>query len=120
MSAAKYTVTDTITKMSPPITRHALNRYHERLPEDAVRPPVAWRRGEDIQHPAVVSTFHSDPPSRVRVYNHDHEYFVIFIVDDKLGSPAVVSVYNSQTHEHGPTRAYLHSHGPHHLGGGQE
>ena len=98
-----------------PMTTHALKRYHERTPDDAVDPGVAWQRGEDVQHPGVVRTEHHDvPPTRVRVYNHDQEWFAIFVCDDKAdGVERIVTVYDGQTHEHGPTRAYLYSHGPH-------
>lgn len=112
---AKYDTGDAIATMEPPMTEHAIDKYIERLPDDAVRPPVAWRRGEDIQHPAVVDTLNPDvdTPTRVRVYNHNDEYLVVFILGDKYGEEQIMSVYNGQTHEHGPTRAYLYSHGPH-------
>lgn len=97
------------------MTDHALERYDERLPDDAVPAATAWDRGEDIQHPGVVRTRHSRRPTRVRVYNHDFRYFAIFVVAENRLGPGVVTVYSLDTHEHGPTRAYLHSHGPHYL-----
>lgn len=115
--STKYSTGGRIWTADAPITRHALRRYRERLPDDAVPPMRAWRRGEDIQHPAVAKTLSdASPPVRVRVYNHNHEYFAVFIVVDDgyhYDEPHVKTVYNLFTHEHGPTRAYLHSHGPH-------
>lgn len=116
----QYSIDDSVATMPVPMTHHAIDMYHERLPDTAVRPPVAWRRGEDIQHPEVAATNNDQtpPPSRVRVYNHDQRYYAIFICSDAWSEEAVVTVYGGQTHEHGPTRAYLHSHGPH-FGGGE-
>ncbi|WP_256394091.1 hypothetical protein [Natronoarchaeum rubrum] len=115
--STKYDTGGGVTTL-PPMTGHARGRYEKRLPDDAVEPEVAWDRGEDIQHPAVVETFHTDPPKRVRVYHHNQEYLVVFIVGSDgpdFGDEYVATVYNGQTHEHGPTRAYLYSHGPHYV-----
>jgi len=116
--STKYDTGDTTLTMEIPMTAHAYERYWQRLPGDAVEPDVAWRRGEDIQHPAVVRSLEKMAPTRVRVYNHSQEYLVVFVCDDKKdGVERVVTVYSGQTHDHGPTRAYLNSHGPHYTEG---
>jgi hypothetical protein len=118
-SRSAWSSSDDLSSMPVPMTLHALRRYEERLPDDAVDPAVAWRRGEDVHHPQVFKTLDpgSPTPSRVRVYNHGGEYYAAFIVCDDDGTgPAVVSVYNRHTHAEAPTRAYLYAHGPHNEG----
>lgn len=51
----------------------------------------------------------------MRVYNHDHQYYVIFLVEEIGGDEQISTVYNLNTHEHSPTKSYLHAHGPHYL-----
>lgn len=112
----KYSVGRSIVAMDPPLEEHALEMYIERLPSDAVRPPIAWERGEWIEDPSVVDTLNPETPSasRVRVYNHDDEYLAVFICLDEEGyNEGVATVYNGETHQHAPTRAYLWAHGPH-------
>lgn len=113
----KYSTEGLIWTSDMPITRHALNRYRERTPDDAVPPLRAWERGEDVQHPGVAETLSDySPPVQVRVYNHNQEWFAVFIVVDDgyhYDEPYIKTVYNLFTLNHGPSRAYLHSHGPH-------
>ena len=112
----KYSTEGSIVAMDPPLEEHALDMYIERLPADAVRPPVAWERGEWIEDPHVADTLNPETPSasRVRVYNHDGEYLVVFICLDEDGfDEGVATVYSGETHQHAPTRAYLWAHGPH-------
>lgn len=115
--ATKYTTDGLFWTADIPIRRHALGRYRQRLPDDAVPPMRAWKRGEDVQHPTVLDTLgQSATPCRVRVYNHDGEYFAVFIVVDDgrhFDEPYVTTVYNAETHEHPPTQAYVRAHGPH-------
>ena len=102
-----------------PITDHALERYKERTPEDCdVRPATAWQRGEDMKHPGVLELDSGrTPPVRARVYHHDQEWLVVFVVVEREpeGDRIVATVYGGHTHEHGPTQAYIHSHGPHYV-----
>ena len=107
------------------MTDHACLRYRQRTPHECDVPPqVAWRRGEDIKHPQVCqSDGEDDPPDRVRVYRHDEDWGVAFLVSQYLGDAVragdliVVTVINLQGFDHGPSRAYLHSHGPHYMEG---
>jgi hypothetical protein len=117
-AGARYATGDTLSTHPVAMTDHALAQYERRTPPDAVAPAVAWRRGEDIQHPSVLqSKNHDTPPSRVRVYDHNHEYTVVFLCADtpenQIETHLVMTVYNLHTHEHGPTQAYIASHGPH-------
>jgi hypothetical protein len=102
------------------ITDHALERYRERTPEDCdVAPVDAWLRGEDLDHPEVCRLYSGKlTPARVRVYNHDDDWLVAFVIVDDGGGPAVVTCYNGRTHEHSPTRAYLWARASHAPDGG--
>lgn len=115
-SDTKYSTGITAAAIPAKVDDHALHRYRERTPADSVPIETAWARGEDVEHPQVVATDNPDTadPVRVRVYNHDQRYFAIFVViegDD--GQEIVATVYRLNTHDHAPTRAYLHAHGPH-------
>jgi len=113
------------------LTDHAIDRYRQRTPHDCdVKPHTAWQRGEWIKHPGVAQSDGEDhPPDRVRIYCHggaSHEWGVAFLVTESEHNPAtaagavdnvVVTVNHLQGFDHGPSRAYLHSHGPH---GGDE
>ena len=100
---------------------HACVRYRQRTPHDCDVPAqVAWRRGEDIEHPQVAQSPGEDkPPERVRVYRHGDEWGIAFLVDRDIsdvvrkGKLVVVTVVHIDGFDHGPSRAYLHSHGPH-------
>jgi hypothetical protein len=108
------------------LTNHALNRYRERTPHDrAVGIREAYRRGEDIDHPAVAGS-PDDPraPKRARVYKHGDRWGVVFLIVEEHTPAAerpahhtadhvVTTVIHLAGYEHGPSRAYLHSHGPH-------
>jgi len=104
------------------LTDHAIMRYRQRTPHDcSVNPRVAWRRGEFVKHPEVAESDHDDRPlQQVRVYKHGDEWGVAFLVahaDDAHISGrcsfVVATVIHLAGFEHGPSRAYLHSHGPH-------
>jgi len=101
-------------------TDHAAERYRERTPADCgVAPVDAWVRGEDLDHPEVCRLYSGKlTPARVRVYNHDDDWLVAFVIVDDGGGPAVVTVYNGRTHEHSPTRAYLWARASHAPDGG--
>jgi len=107
---------------APPLTNHAIGQYANRLPSDAVEMPLAWLRGEDVEHPAVMETHNpvTPPTRRARVYNHAGKYIVVFVIAETPGydEPGVVTIYNGQTHEHAPSRAYIAAHGPHAPDGG--
>jgi len=111
------------------LTDHAIDRYRQRTPHECdVEPRTAWRRGEWIKHPQVAQgDGHDEPPDRVRVYIHgdgSDTWGVAYLVDE-ADRPTVaghvehvvVTVNHLQGFDHGPSRAYLHSHGPH--GGGE-
>lgn len=104
------------------LTDHAILRYQQRTPEAVnLDPRIAWRRGEWIRDPAVCeSPNHDDPPERVRVYKDSEGWGIVFYVvpDDNptiaSHTPHIVAtVINLDGVSHGPTRAYLYSHGPH-------
>ena len=113
------------------LTDHAIHRYRERTPHDC---PVgiheAYRRGEDIRDPQVArSPGDMRTPDRVRVYTHgdgaaSHAWGIAFLIvaeeTPAAERPAhhdcefvVATVIDLAGFEHGPSRAYLHSHGPH-------
>jgi len=107
------------------LTDHAIMRYQQRTPHGCdIDPRIAWDRGEYVQHPEVAQTLDKDePPERVRVFKHDDGWGVAFLVcEAKQAHIAghcpyiVVTVVDIKGFDHGPTRAYLHCHGPH---GGQ-
>ena len=109
------------------LTDHAIHRYRQRTPHDCpVGIRAAYRRGEDIRDPQVARS-PDDPrtPERARVYVADgHEWGVLFLIDAE-GTPAaerpahhtadyvVATVMDLGGIDHGPSKAYLHSHGPH-------
>jgi len=104
------------------LTDHAILRYQQRTPEGAsLDPRIAWRRGEYIRDPAVCkSPNHDRAPARVRVYKDSDGWAVAFYVveDEEPGLPShtpeiVATVIDFDGVSHSPTRAYLHSHGPH-------
>lgn len=107
------------------LTDHALDRWAARTPHDCpVSVQEAWRRGEWIKHPEVArSDGEERPPDDVRIYKHGMEWGAVFLVIEDL-TPAtpipqnaeriVCTIAAIQTFGHGPTRAYLHGHGPHH------
>jgi hypothetical protein len=117
------------------LTDHAIHRFAERTPHDcAVGIVEAWRKGEDIEHPQVArSPNDSRDPERVRVYTHGDErgsqtWGVVFLVVQEATPEherppthtcdrVVCTVMDVGGFDHGPSRAYLHSHGPHGGGG---
>jgi hypothetical protein len=114
------------------LTDHALHRWQERTPHECpVGVREAYRRGEDVRDPQVArSPNDMRTPERARVYVHaGHEWGVVFLIDAE-DTPAaerpahhtadyvVATVVDLGSIEHGPSKVYLHSHGPH-GGGGQ-
>jgi len=114
------------------LTDHAIERYRQRTPHDCdIGPREAWTRGEWVKHPEVAqSDGESEPPERVRLYVHAGEsgsqaWGIAFLVMAHEGGArtygrvgnVVVTCNHIQGFDHGPARAYLHSHGPH--GGGR-
>jgi len=104
------------------LTDHAIERFRERTPHECnIDPRTAWRLGEWVKHPQVAqSDGEETPPDDVRVYVHGHEWGVAFLVGQANRATAdwgaqrvVLTVINLQGFDHGPSRAYLHSHGPH-------
>jgi len=113
------------------LTAHAVDRFRERTPHAC---PVgiheAYRRGEDVEHPDVARPpWLEETPDRARVYVHPDEdrsqaWGVVFLIVEDDTPPAerperlncdhiVVTVMDVGGFDHGPSRAYLHSHGPH-------
>lgn len=99
------------------LSSHAKIRWEERTPDNSPKPERAWERGEDILHPELLDLerlpgcITDGSPDRVRVYR-DETIAVAFVVTESV----IASVYTIASIDHGPTRAYLHSYGPH--GGG--
>ena len=115
------------------LTDHAIHRYRQRTPHEcSLGIREAYRRGEDIRDPQVARS-PDDPrtPERARVYiAEDHEWGVVFLVDEEdrpaAERPAhhtadyvVATVVDLGSIEHGPSKVYLHSHGPHDGGVGR-
>ena len=118
-------------------TDHAIHRYRERTPHDCPIPfREAYRRGEDVRDPQVARGPTDDrTPERVRVYRHGEDgdpsgWGVVFLICDErrpeherpshhVADRVVVTVMDIAGYEHGPSRAYLESHGPHDGGVGR-
>lgn len=98
-------------------TDHALRRYEERVPDDAVPFSFAWRNG--VYAPQWVygafDTASGSRPTRVRAYRgwseeETREYHSVFIVaDDRLrdGEEAIVTIYTVREIHDVPTRAFI-------------
>jgi len=104
------------------LTDHGQQRFRQRTPEDcSIDPHTAWRLGEWVKHPQVAqSDGQNEGPDDVRVYVHGHEWGVAFLVSEAEQAHIaghcpfiVVTVVDLDGFDHGPSRAYLHSHGPH-------
>lgn len=104
------------------LTDHAIMRFRQRTPHDCdIDPRVAWREGEFIEHPEVATSPNEDePPERVRVFKFKNEWGVAFLVSEAEQAHIaghcpyiIVTVVDLDGFDHGPSRAYLHSHGPH-------
>jgi len=106
------------------LTDHAIQRWQTRTPhENPVSIQEAWHRGEFIKHPEVARSDGEDAaPDDVRIYKHGQRWGVVFLVVEdpapwratQSGERIVCTVCAIQTFDHGPTRAYLSGHGPHH------
>lgn len=110
------------------LTDHAIHRWRERTPHDCrVQVAEAFRKGEWIRHPDVCrSPNDTRTPAGVRVYKHHHdtgaEWGVAFLIvedaDESVSGPdraelVVATIIDFAEFDHGPTRSYLHGHGPH-------
>jgi hypothetical protein len=102
------------------LSTHAEHRYRERTPHDCnVSLLEAYARSERVPHPEVVTTDKSnDAPRRGNVYNHAQEWTIVFVIAPADGShtnvsEVIVTCVRVCDYEFGPTRAYLHSFGPH-------
>jgi hypothetical protein len=110
------------------LTDHAIRRYRERTPADCdVDVRDAYRLGEAIRDREVTRTpGDARIPERAVIYRHAGDWAVVFIVGENDCPPAerpapatdlvVTTVFDVDRVAHGPSRAYLHAHGPH--GGG--
>ncbi len=128
--STKYSVDNQMNILSDGtgVTDHARHRYRERTPHYCDVPiAVAYSRSERIPHPSLIRTHrHYQVPERALIYHHrGHEWNIIFLintvgaevsdVDEVLSTCLTVDGY-----EHGPTRAYLNSFGPHTPGGADQ
>ena len=109
------------------LTDHAIHRYRERTPhENAVGIRDAYRHGEEVRDPQVArSPNDMRTPARARVYVAAGNAWgvVCLIVDDRVPAAqrpehhtadhVVATVIDLNSIDHGPSKAYLHSHGPH-------
>jgi len=126
-SGAKYsTGTPMLVADDISLTDHAIQRWTERTPQDVdLSIHQAWQRGEWIKHPQVCQgDGHDEPPDRVRVYCDAGDWGVAYLVTESDNANIegrvghIVATINSlRGFDHGPSRAYLYSHGPH---GGDE
>lgn len=106
------------------LTDHAIQRWQARTPHECpVSIREAWRRGEWIAHPDIVrSPGEDETPDDARIYKHGMDWGVVFLVVEdpnpwettQHAGRVVVTVTALTTFDHGPSRAYLHGHGPHH------
>lgn len=110
------------------LTDHAIHRYRERTPHDCpVGIRAAFRQGEDVRDPEVARSEGEGAPDRARVYVHQdcgESWGVVFLVvrdsTPAAARPArhdcefvVATAIDLSGINHGPSRAYLESHGPH-------
>lgn len=105
------------------LTDHAIERWRSRTPHECpVSIHTAWRAGEFVKHPEIArSDGESKAPDDVRVFKYGQEWGVAFLVvadpnpweTTQDAARVVCTIAALQTFDHGPTRAYLHGHGPH-------
>jgi hypothetical protein len=127
--STKYSVgTMNILPDGTALTDHARHRYRERTPHDCdISITQAYSWAEAIPHPILVQTANEDRiPERALVYHHrDNEWNIIFIINSARGAhrdvdEVVCTCVRVEGYDHGPTRAYLNSFGPHFPGGGDQ
>jgi len=113
------------------LTDHALHRWRMRTPPTCqVGAREAFRRSEPIKDPSIVFAAERDELVSARVFKMhrgDDEWTAVFLVieDGDTSQPisdtnaelVIPTVYRVQQVDHGPTRAYLNSHGPHYAVG---
>lgn len=97
-------------------TRHALDRWDERTPADALAPETAWRVGDEVDHPDVIRTNNGRTPDRARVYR-EADWGAVMLVSEHRDLDAVVTVYALDSVYDRRAREYCYSFGPH--GGGE-
>lgn len=105
------------------VTDHALNRWRERTPADReIDIREAWRRGDAVRHPDVVSTGCDADADEARVFVHPSGgWSAIFVVvvdhhPEEWGrviERAVTTILVIRQYDHEPTRQYLWAYGPH-------
>lgn len=88
----------------PHFSDHALERWDDRTPDDAVSPETAWERGIDADELRMEVFADADgrAPDRVRVYG-TAEFSVAFLV----ANGNVLTVYRPEWIDNGAVRAYL-------------
>ena len=109
------------------LTDHALHRWRMRTPPTCqVGAREAFRRSEPIKDPSIVFSETRDELVAARVFKMargDVEWTAVFLVIedrdetrtslDENADLVIPTLYRVRSIDHGPTRAYLHSHGPH-------
>jgi hypothetical protein len=90
------------------MTDHAWKRWYQRTPEDChLTPAQAWQRGEDLEHPSVISPESEEAPDRVRLYRHGFAWTVLFLIETGDGRPAIKTVYSLDLMDFDPAIAYV-------------
>ena len=109
------------------LTDHALHRWRMRTPPTCqVGAREAFRRSEPIKDPSIVFSAERDDLVSARVFKMhrgDDEWTAVFLVIededqsrtslDENAELVIPTVLRVRQVDHGPTRAYLNSHGPH-------
>jgi len=103
------------------LTNHAFHRFRERTPHDCrVGIRDAWVRGEDLRHPAVAGGPSDSDPESARIYRHNDEWGVVFVIMENDNSAdranycdRVVATVTALRLYDGASSAYLHAYGPH-------
>jgi hypothetical protein len=103
------------------VSIHAGHRWNERKPHNCpVELEEAWRESEQLKHTGIARCGDSTVDDSF-VYNHADEWAVVFLIGDKIETKtfgtrserSLMTVMRVRDYNHGPTRAYLHAHGPH-------
>lgn len=110
------------------LTDHVRHRWRMRTPPTCqVGAAEAFRRSEPIKDPSIVFAGERDELVAARVFKMhrgDDEWTAVFLVVEngefekyegcEQNAPLVIpTVLRVRQVDHGPTRAYLNSHGPH-------
>jgi hypothetical protein len=93
------------------IADHALDRWGERMPADAVSAETAWERSEDVSELAELIGSENGKHDSVRLYSgdlHDHRYWALFlIVDEEHAYDEVTTVLTWSSLRDQAVRAYI-------------